>query len=132
TRGVRPSPRISVDELASALTRPAGPLVVDVRMPAEYGAMHLEPSLLLPLDEIARRRGALPRDRELVLVCRTGARARLADAELTGARTRVLEGGLMAWQEAGNPVVEGKAHMSLERQVRVVAGALGAAGGALA
>lgn len=131
-RGVRPSPRISVDELASALTRPDAPLVVDVRLPAEYGAVHLEPSLLMPLDEIARRRDALPRDRELVLVCRTGASARLAAAELTGARTRVLEGGLVAWQEAGNPVVEGKAHMSLERQVRVLAGAVVAAGGALA
>lgn len=94
--------------------------------------MHLEPSVLLPLDEITRRRSELPRDRELVLVCRTGARARLAAAELAGFRTRVLEGGIAAWQEAGHPVVEGKSHMSLERQVRVAAGALACTGGALA
>jgi len=131
-RGVRPSPRISVEELASALARPDGPLVVDVRLPAEYRAVHLQPSLLVPLDEIGRRRETFPRDRELVLVCRTGARARLAAAELSGIRTRVLQGGLVAWQEAGLPVVEGKAHMSLERQVRVMAGSLAAAGGALA
>jgi glyoxylase-like metal-dependent hydrolase (beta-lactamase superfamily II)/rhodanese-related sulfurtransferase len=131
-RGLRPSPRVTVEELASALGGPAAPLVVDVRLPAEYRAVHLEPSLPLPLDELARRRAELPRDRELVLVCRTGARARLAAAELAGYRARVLEGGLVAWQEAGQPVVEGKAHMSLERQVRIAAGALAGAGGALA
>jgi len=38
----------------------------------------------------------------------------------------------VAWQEAGHSVVEGKAHMSLERQVRIAAGALAGAGGALA
>ena len=108
------------------------PLVVDVRLPAEYRAVHLEPSVLLPLDEITRRRSELPRERELVLVCRTGARARLAAAQLAGLRTRVLEGGIAAWQQAGYPVVEGQAHMSLEREVRVVAGALACIGGALA
>jgi rhodanese-related sulfurtransferase len=131
-RGVKSSPRITVEELAGVLGAAEAPLVVDVRLPAEYRSVHLEPSVLLPLDEITRRRSELPRDRELVLVCRTGARARLAAAELAGFRTRVLEGGLAAWQAAGHPVVQGKAHMSLERQVRVAAGALACTGGALA
>jgi glyoxylase-like metal-dependent hydrolase (beta-lactamase superfamily II)/rhodanese-related sulfurtransferase len=131
-RGLRPSAGITVEELAGALGGTTAPLLVDVRLPAEYRAVHLEPSVLLPLDEIARRRDDLPRDRELVLVCRTGSRARLASAELAGFRTRVLEGGIVAWQEAGHPVVRGKAHMSLERQVRIAAGALTSAGGVLA
>jgi glyoxylase-like metal-dependent hydrolase (beta-lactamase superfamily II)/rhodanese-related sulfurtransferase len=130
--GVRPSPRITVEELGRALAGPHAPLVVDVRMPAEYRSVHLDPSVSLPLDEIGRRRAELPRDRELVLVCRTGARARLAAEELTDLRTRVLEGGLAAWQEAGHPVIVGKAHMSLERQVRIMAGAMACAGGVLA
>ncbi len=130
--GVRPSTRITVEQLARALGSPDAPLVVDVRLPAEYRAVHLEPSMLLPLDELARRRAELPRERELVLVCRTGARARLAAADLTGFSTRVLEGGLVAWQEAGHPVVEGKAHISLERQVRMLAGGLACIGGMLA
>jgi glyoxylase-like metal-dependent hydrolase (beta-lactamase superfamily II) len=131
-RGLRPSPRIMVEPLAGALAGAGGPLVVDVRLPAEYRAVHIEPSVLIPLDEIGKRQGELPRDREIVLVCRTGSRARLAAANLAGLRTRVLEGGIVAWQEAGYPVVEGKAHMSLERQVRIVAGALASAGGVLA
>jgi glyoxylase-like metal-dependent hydrolase (beta-lactamase superfamily II)/rhodanese-related sulfurtransferase len=131
-RGVRPARPITVEELDRVRGEVDAPLVVDVRMPAEYRSAHLEPSVSLPLDEIARRRGELPSDRELVLVCRTGARARLAAAELSAFRTRVLEGGIAAWQEAGYPVVLGKAHMSLERQVRIAAGALACAGGLLA
>jgi glyoxylase-like metal-dependent hydrolase (beta-lactamase superfamily II) len=131
-RGLQPSRPITVEALAAALDGDAPPLLVDVRLPAEYDAAHLAPSLLVPLDEIAGRRDELPRDRELVLVCRTGSRARLAAAELAAFRTRVLEGGLVAWQEAGHPVVTGKAHVSLERQVRIAAGFLAGAGGALA
>ena len=130
--GTRPSRPITVEELHRARSEPGAPLVVDVRLPAEYRSVHLEPSVLLPLDEIMRRQIELPRDRELVLVCRTGARARLAAAELAGFRIRVLEGGIAAWQDAGHPVVEGKSHMSLERQVRVAAGALSCTGGVLA
>jgi glyoxylase-like metal-dependent hydrolase (beta-lactamase superfamily II) len=131
-RGLRPSPRITVEELAAALGTPAAPLIVDVRLPAEYRAVHLEPSLLLPLDQLAARKHELPRDRELVLVCRTGSRARLATAELGGFRTRVLEGGMVAWQEGGHPVVVGRHHISLERQVRMIAGAMAGLGGVLA
>lgn len=131
-RGVRAAPQIGVAELASALRGPAAPLVVDVRLPAEYRAVHLEPSVSVPLDEIAARRDELPRDRELVLLCRSGARARLAAAQLPDRRTRVLEGGIVAWQNAGHPVIVGQPHVSLERQVRVVGGALAGVGGALA
>ena len=130
--GARPPRSITAAELDRVRGEVDAPLVVDVRMPGEYRSAHLEPSVSLPLDEIGRRRGELPSDREVVLVCRTGARARLAAAELGAFRTRVLEGGIAAWQEAGYPVVLGKAHMSLERQVRIAAGALACAGGLLA
>lgn len=130
--GVRPSRPIMAGELDRVRSELDAPLVVDVRTPAEYRSVHLEPSMSLPLDQLARRRGELPRDRELVLVCRTGARARLAAADLNAFHTRVLEGGIAAWQEAGYPVVLGKAHMSLERQVRIAAGALASVGGLLA
>ncbi len=131
-RGLRPSSRITVEELIVALDGEQRPLLVDVRLPAEYEATHLDGSVLVPLDEIATRRDELPRDRDLVLVCRTGSRARLAAAQLADLRTRVLEGGLVAWQQAGHPVIEGKAHISLERQVRILAGALAGIGGVLA
>jgi glyoxylase-like metal-dependent hydrolase (beta-lactamase superfamily II)/rhodanese-related sulfurtransferase len=131
-RGVKPSASVTVDELRRMLAGPDAPLLVDVRVPAEYGAVHVEPSVLLPLDELPRRREELPHERDIVLICRTGARARLAAAELMSFRARVLDGGILAWQQAGHPVVVGKAHISLERQVRIAAGALACVGGALA
>jgi glyoxylase-like metal-dependent hydrolase (beta-lactamase superfamily II) len=131
-RGVMPPPQITVEDLALRLAGPDAPLVVDVRMPAEYRAVHLEHSRSIPLDELRERRDELPHERDIVLVCRSGARARLAAAELPALRRQVLEGGLVAWQAAGHPVVEGKPHLSLERQVRVAAGALACIGGALA
>ena len=44
----------------------------------------------------------------------------------------VMEGGVNQWKSEGLPVKEGKGVMSLERQVRIAAGALVAIGAALA
>lgn len=44
----------------------------------------------------------------------------------------VLDGGMNAWIAAGLPVVQGRKNLSLERQVRIAAGALAATGGLLA
>lgn len=44
----------------------------------------------------------------------------------------VLDGGMNAWIQAGLPVERGPKRISLERQVRIVAGSLAAAGGILA
>jgi rhodanese-related sulfurtransferase len=59
-------------------------------------------------------------------MCRTGSRAakacrRLSDAGLTVFN---IEGGLQAWESAGLPVVRGRKGISIERQVRIAAGAL--------
>jgi rhodanese-related sulfurtransferase len=67
-------------------------------------------------------------------VCRSGQRARKAEEALraTGmSNLHVLDGGMAAWIAAGQPVREGKRRMSLERQVRIAAGALAATGGIL-
>ena len=44
----------------------------------------------------------------------------------------VLEGGMNAWAAAGKPLQHGIKRLSLERQVRIVAGGLAATGGLLA
>jgi hypothetical protein len=48
------------------------------------------------------------------------------------ANLHVLEGGVNGWIAAGQPVVRGPERVSLERQVRIVAGGLAAVGSALA
>ena len=68
------------------------------------------------------------------VICRSGGRGRRAcEAFQAAGFTNVVnvEGGTLAWQRAGLPVVRGKGSMSLERQVRIAAGSLIVLGSAL-
>lgn len=77
-------------------------LLLDVREPAEFADHHLPGSLNLPLGEVLAGR-EVPGDRPILVICRSGARAKLAAAALTarGYDTRVLEGGLLGLTSAG-------------------------------
>jgi glyoxylase-like metal-dependent hydrolase (beta-lactamase superfamily II) len=104
-------PEIEPAELAARLRGPSPPLLLDVREPEEFTSAigHIEGSLLVPMDALARR---LPKlagyvDREVIVVCRAGARSASAGAMLGRAgfsRVRNLAGGMLAWQAAGLPV----------------------------
>lgn len=111
-------------------------LVVDVRTPAEFAAAHIRGSVNVPLGDLSNDGGRLAQlagERPVALVCRTGKRAEAACAPLAGhaGELRVLEGGVEAWERAGLPLVRGEGGMSLERQVRIVAGSLVVVGVAL-
>ena len=103
--------------------------IIDVRTPAEFGESRLEAARLAPLDKfdpgtILSGDGG---EESIYLMCRSGARATkaLEKMEAVGCkRAVVVEGGMLAWDAAGLPVVRGKKVMSLERQVRIAAGAL--------
>jgi rhodanese-related sulfurtransferase len=120
------------EQEASTLKREAGAVFLDVRTPLEHGEVHVDGSRLEPLDRldagvVARELGG----RKVVVVCRSGNRAKQAAAKLVAAGlgdVAVLDGGMMAWQAAGLPVVRGRKVMSLERQVRVGAGLMVVAG----
>lgn len=78
----------------------ANPVIVDVREPSEFATMHLPGALNVPARDLGRRLNELPADRQLVFICRSGARSRAASATaLRSGRARVahLEGGLLAW-----------------------------------
>ncbi|MCH7224662.1 rhodanese-like domain-containing protein [Haloferula sp. A504] len=96
--------------------------LVDVRTPAEYGALHIEGSELMPLGSL---RPDDLKDHDCVIICRSGKRAEMARSQLASAgceRLRVLEGGVLAWDAAGLPANRGAAVLSLERQVRIAVG----------
>ena len=111
--------------------------LLDVRTPGEFDAEHIEGAYNVPLDTLgehgAEIRAGLAAP--VVLVCRSGQRARKAEDALTAAgmtHLYVLDGGMTAWTAAGQPVRRGAPRMSLERQVRIAAGSLAATGGFLA
>jgi rhodanese-related sulfurtransferase len=112
--------------------------MVDVRTPMEFEETHIPGAELHPLHELNPSHiKEKAQGRSVCLVCKTGARARQAAETLTAAgvdQVTVLEGGLEAWARAGLDLRRGKKGISLERQVRIGAGALvlaGAIGSAL-
>ncbi|MFB6613205.1 rhodanese-like domain-containing protein [Streptomyces sp. NPDC056367] len=106
-----------------------GPRVLDVRTPGEFRTVHIPGSYNVPLDTLREHRAELLThlDEDVVLVCRSGARAAQAEQALAEAglpNLRVLDGGMTAWEAAGAPVDRGEARWDMERQVRLVAGSV--------
>ncbi len=102
---------IDAPALAARLRATPPPVVVDVREPEEFtGELgHIEGAVLVPLDALEHR---LPKlqgyaDREVVMVCRAGARSATAGVMLKRVGFRHvtnLEGGMLAWTAARLPV----------------------------
>lgn len=108
--------------------------LIDVRTPAEFGEVHVPFAKNIPLDrldasQIAKERAG--KNSPLYVICRSGSRAKQACDKLIAAGcTQVVnvDGGTLAWDQAGLQVVRGKKVLSLERQMRIVAGGLVFAG----
>lgn len=102
--------------------------VIDVRTPAEYRSMHAVVGRSVPLDAVdAERLAAEAAGRPLFVMCASGVRARACCDRLmaTGMRNiAIIQGGLKGWAAAGLPVVVGEKAVTVERQVRIVAGTL--------
>ena len=81
--------------------------LVDVREPGEYAGGHLPGAKLLPVNSVPARKDELPQGRPILFVCATGQRSALA-AEFAAAFGHKdlfnLEGGTVAWREAGFPI----------------------------
>jgi hydroxyacylglutathione hydrolase len=99
-----PAPEIAAAEAAEEIA--GGALVVDVREPVEWDAGRISGAVLIPLGELGRRVEELPRDRRMVIVCRTGSRSGYAADALHGAGYDVanLRGGLYAWAAGSLPL----------------------------
>ena len=105
--------------------------LLDVRTPAEHAEIHVPGVQLAPLDRLDARLAAeigCAKDQPVFFLCRTGNRAKQGAEKLEKSgytQCHVVEGGTMAWAEAGLPVNRGTSKViSLERQVRIAAGAI--------
>ena len=130
-------PVLTPNALASLVRAHPETRLLDVRTPAEFETEHIAGAYNVPLDLLSEHgaeiRAAIAEP--VVLVCRSGQRARKAEHALRAAgmsNLHVLDGGMLAWTAAGHPVRTGPPRMSLERQVRIVAGVVAAVGGLLA
>ena len=125
-RAIRPT------ELNHLLESQPSLALLDVRTPVEFAEVHVPQARNMPLDVLVPnalvRAGILSKDEPVYLLCRSRARAEIAAEKFSMAgfeNAVVVEGGTLAWSEAGLPVERGRTRViSLERQVRIAAGSL--------
>lgn len=82
-----------------------GGFLLDVRNPPELAVETIPGALNIPLPELRRRLGELPRDREILVFCRSGQRAYYATRILAqnGFRARTIAGGMLSHAHAVAP-----------------------------
>lgn len=84
-----------------------GALLLDVREPDEWCLERAPTAMLLPIGHLRLRQHELPRDRRIVVVCRSGGRSEAVTASLrrAGFDAINLAGGMCAWAAAGLPII---------------------------
>ena len=91
---------LSPQEVAGKLASETPPVIVDVREADEFAEGHIPGCTLVPLGTLSQRMGELPKDRQLIMVCRSGARSAMATQALkkAGFDAVNMAGGMMAWR----------------------------------
>jgi rhodanese-related sulfurtransferase len=119
---------ISPIELQKLITSEPLLTLLDVRTPVEFAEVHVPQARNIPLDELQPGALGLQKEQPVYLLCRTQQRAGKAAEKFARegfTQTVVVTGGTLAWIDANLPVERDTVKvMSLERQVRIVAGSL--------
>jgi rhodanese-related sulfurtransferase len=106
------TPLVEASQLLSE-QKAAKPLVLDVRTPGEFSAGHVPCAINIPHDQLATRLAELPssRDEPVVVYCRSGRRAALAEDVLRQngySNVRHLKGDMLGWEAESRPVERAK------------------------
>jgi len=109
-------------------------VILDVREKDEFDAEHIPSSVHVPLSKFAAMAPGILQDlteRQIMIMCRSGNRARLAKAQISQlgygdkVSAQVYEGGILEWSRKGNPtIIKKKGHLPIMRQVQLIAGAV--------
>ncbi len=84
----------------------SGVFMLDVRTQQEWDEYHAPNATLIPLDQLQSRLGELPKDREILVVCRSGNRSQQGRDALraAGFDAASMAGGLKEWYAQGYPL----------------------------
>ena len=83
--------------------------ILDVRTREEYNESHINGSILIPVKELDIRFKELPRDKKILVYCRTGIRSVTASEILVKNgfnQIYNMQGGITAWKNAGYEAVK--------------------------
>ncbi len=82
--------------------------ILDVREPAEFQGERIPGAVNIPIRDLPKRIGELPKGKPILVYCQVGHRGALAIPFLVGQgyNARSISGGLNGWKAAGLPVVK--------------------------
>jgi rhodanese-related sulfurtransferase len=92
---------ITPDEVSSHLKKGKQLSIIDVREHDEVKEGRIPGARHIPLGEILQRTDEIEKDREHVMVCRSGNRSGLASEWLQerGFKVKNMQGGMMSWKD---------------------------------
>ena len=100
---------ITPTELKERMERGEAPVLIDVREPHEWAAGHIAEAEHIPLAQVPQRLADIPKDRDVVMICRSGGRSgRAQDFLMTQhgyTRVKNLVGGMQRWSRDVDPNV---------------------------
>lgn len=99
---------ISVQQAAQK--QKEGAFILDVREPAEWNEVHVPGTTLIPLGQLSSRLKEIPKDKPVVVICRSGNRSAQARDLLLGSgfsSVTSVAGGINDWKTKGLPTVSG-------------------------
>ncbi|HWA96271.1 MAG TPA: molybdopterin-synthase adenylyltransferase MoeB [Terracidiphilus sp.] len=100
-------PQVTVQELKARRDAGEDFYLLDVREPYEYQIAQIG-GTLIPQNDVPNRLAEIPRDKDVVIHCRSGARSqRIAELLAQSGYTNVsnLAGGILAWADQIDPTV---------------------------
>jgi len=101
----------SVDVKQAQTMISQGALLLDVREPSEYAAVHVPHAKLIPLGDVNAHLKEIEayKDKPIAVMCRSGHRSAIATAMLREAgftQASSVDGGIQAWERAGLEVIK--------------------------
>lgn len=102
--------QVPVAELPDDFTDEPGRILLDIRESDEWDQGHIRGALHIPLGQVPERIDEIDPDAEIFVICRTSGRSfrMLEYFEHVGYDAVCVEGGMVAWEAGGKPVVTGE------------------------
>jgi rhodanese-related sulfurtransferase len=103
-------PTLKPKEVQEKLNNGKRPFLLDVREMQELREGYISGAKSIPLGQLNRRMKELPKDHEIVCVCRSGNRSRTAAKQLiaAGYSASNMKGGMLAWRWSKLPMKKNK------------------------
>ena len=99
---------ITPAQLAARLAAADHVVMIDVREPMEWNGGHLEAAKHIPLQSLPGRLAEIPKDQEIIMICRSGGRSASAQKFLLGQGYKTVKnlvGGMMGWKRDVDPAM---------------------------